>query len=311
MGAAVTRSRRLVGAALGLGLDRLLGEPPTRWHPLVHFGRLMDAIEGRLYRDERAAGVGYAGAGLAIGVLAGRLVTSSALATALSVGGRSLASSATAVAIPLEAGDLDAARARLTALVGRDPRDLGEAEVARAVVESLAENTVDAIVAPALFAAVFGARGALGYRAVNTMDAMVGHRSARYRRFGTAAARLDDVANWVPARVTALLVAMVRPRCARAVLRAVRDQAPAHPSPNSGVAEAAFAAALGLTLGGRNVYGDRVEVRPPLGTGRRARAGDIEAARRLSRDVTAALGLGLVAAAALVTRRRSREASWA
>ena len=311
MGAAVIPARRLVGAAIGLGLDRAFGEPPTRWHPLVHFGTLMGAIEERLYRDERAAGVGYAGAGLAIGLIAGRLVSSTALATALSVGGRSLASSASSVASPLEAGDLEAARARLTALVGRDPRALDEAEVARAVVESLAENTVDAIVAPALFAAVLGARGTLGYRAINTMDAMVGHRSLRYRHFGTAAARLDDVANWVPARVTAALVAMVRPRCARAVLRAVRDQAPAHPSPNSGVSEAAFAAALGLTLGGRNVYGDRVEVRPPLGTGRPARAGDIEAARRLSRDVTVALGLALVAVATLVTRRRMRGASWA
>ncbi|MHB8335560.1 MAG: adenosylcobinamide-phosphate synthase CbiB [Acidimicrobiales bacterium] len=311
MGAAVTPPRRLVGAALGLGLDRMFGEPPTRWHPLVYFGRLMGAIEGRIYRDERAAGVGYAGAGLALGVLAGRLVTSSTLATALSVGGRSLASSATAVATPLEAGDLDAARDALTALVGRDPRDLDATEVARAVVESLAENTVDAIVAPALFAAAFGARGALGYRAINTMDAMVGHRSDRYRRFGTAAARLDDVANWIPSRVTAALVVLVRPRAAWSVFRAVRDQAPDHPSPNSGVAEAAFAAALGLTLGGRNVYGDRVEVRPPLGTGRPAQARDIEAARRLSRDVTAALGLVLVGVATLVARRRSREASWA
>ncbi len=220
MGATVIPSRRLVGAAIGLGLDRAFGEPPTRWHPLVYFGTLMGAIEERLYRDERAAGVGYAGAGLALGLFAGRLVNSTALATALSVGGRSLASSASSVASPLEAGDHEAARARLTALVGRDTGDLDEAEVARAVVESLAENTVDAIVAPALFAAVLGARGTLGYRAINTMDAMVGHRSARYRHFGTAAARLDDVANWVPARVTAALVAMVRPRCARAVLHA-------------------------------------------------------------------------------------------
>ncbi len=306
----MTPARRLVGAALGLGLDRLFGEPPTRWHPLVYFGRLMGALEGRLYRDGRAAGVGYAGVGLALGVFAGRLVTSNALATALSVGGRSLSRAAREVAIPLAVGDLEGARTAVSALVGRDPRDLDEAEVARAAVESVAENTVDAIVAPALFAAAFGACGTLGYRAINTMDAMVGHRSARYRCFGTAAARLDDVVNWVPARVTAGLVAAVRPRAAWSVLRAVRDQAPAHPSPNSGVAEAAFAAALGVTLGGRNVYGERVEVRPPLGTGRPARAGDIDAARRLSRDVTIALALALAAAAALVTRRRSREGSW-
>lgn len=303
-------SGRLIGSALGLGLDRLLGEPPTRWHPLVHFGRLMGALEGRLYRDEFAAGARYAGAGLALGAAAGNLVTSNAAATALSVGGRSLARAAREVARPLEAGDLDLARSRLPALVGRDPRDLDEAGVARAVVESVAENTVDAIVAPALFAAAFGARGALGYRAINTMDAMVGHRSARYRRFGTAAARLDDVANWLPARVTAALVAAVRPRATRAILRAVRTQAPAHPSPNSGVAEAAFAAALGVTLGGANVYGDVVEVRPALGTGRAPRADDIAAACRLSRDVTAALALALVAAA-LVALGGSRSRRWA
>ncbi len=301
---------RALAAAIGLGLDRLVGEPPTRVHPLVHFGRVMGAVESRLYRDDRAAGFGYAGAGLALGALAGRIVRSTALATALSVGGRSLSHTAAEVAEPLEAGDLDEARSRLPALVGRDPSELDEAGIARAVVESVAENTVDAIVAPALCAAALGAAGALGYRAINTMDAMVGHRSARYRHFGTAAARLDDAANWVPARVTAGLVALTRPRTALAVLRAVRRQAPTHPSPNSGVAEAAFAAALGVTLGGRNVYGDRVEVRPALGTGRPARASDIAAARRLSRDVTAALALLLVGAA-LLARRSFRERSWA
>ncbi|HEX4866827.1 MAG TPA: cobalamin biosynthesis protein [Acidimicrobiales bacterium] len=118
--------------------------------------------------------------------------------------------------------------------------------------ESVAENTVDAVVAPALWAGLGGAAGALGYRAVNTMDAMVGHRSERYRRFGTPAARLDDAANWLPARVTA----------------------PAHPSPNAGVAEAAFAAALGVRLGGRSQYEERIEDRPRLGRGRPVRRDD-------------------------------------
>src|SRR5204863_6463621 len=124
--------------------------------------------------------------------------------------------------------------------VGRDPSELDESGVARAVVESVAENTVDAVVAPACWAAVFGAPGVLAHRAVNTLDAMVGHRSARYARFGWAAARLDDGAAWVPARLTAVLVALVRPRAARLVWQAVRRDAPAHPSPNAGVAEAAF-----------------------------------------------------------------------
>ena len=154
------------------------------------------------------------------------------------------------------------------------------------MVESVAENTVDALVAPAFWAAVCGAPGALGYRAVNTLDAMVGHRSTRYLAYGWASARLDDVANYLPARLTAALVAGVRPGRAAAVWRAVRSQAPAHPSPNAGVAEAAFAAALGVRLGGRNRYGDRVEHRPWLGQGRPAARADIRPAVRLSDDVS-------------------------
>jgi adenosylcobinamide-phosphate synthase len=137
------------------------------------------------------------------------------------------------------------------------------------------------------------------------MDAMVGHRSARYRRFGWASARLDDVANWVPARVTAALVAAARPARAGAVWAAVRRDAPGHPSPNSGVAEAAFAAALDLQLGGRNRYGDRVEDRPPLGRGRPPAAGDIAAAVALAADVERVLVAALVLAPA-VTRAARR-----
>jgi adenosylcobinamide-phosphate synthase len=192
----------------------------------------------------------------------------------------------------------------LPALVGRDAAELDAAGIARAVVESLAENTVDALVAPVVWAVLGGAAGALAYRAVNTMDAMVGHRSARYARYGWAAARLDDVANFVPARLTAGLVACVRPRRARAVLVAVRTQAGAHPSPNSGVAEAAFAAALGVRLGGTNTYGGRVEVRPQLGTGRPPGPSDIAGAARLSRQVGMALAAVLTAGGETARRRR-------
>ena len=170
---------------------------------------------------------------------------SAALSTGLAVAGRCLGESALTVGRALDRGDLGAARAALPALVGRDPAGLDEDEMARAVVESVAENTVNAVVAPAFWAAICGAPGALGYRAVNTMDAMVGHRSARYRAYGWASARLDDAANYLPARLTAALVAAVRPGSAAEIWRAVRNQAPAHPSPNAGVAEAAFAAALG------------------------------------------------------------------
>src|SRR5207249_2191873 len=121
------------------------------------------------------------------------------------------------------------ARALLPSLVGRDPTKLDEAEVARAVVESVAENTVDAVIAPICWALAAGAVGVAAYRAINTMDAMVGHRDARHERYGWASARLDDAANWLPARFAAVLVAGLRPQHMREIWRAVRDDAPAHP----------------------------------------------------------------------------------
>ena len=212
----------------------------------------------------------------------------------MAVAHNQLAAAAEDVAARLGADDLDGARARLPALVGRDPAGLDEKEISRAVVESVAENTVDAVVAPVLWALVGGAPGVLAYRAVNTMDAMVGHRSPRHLRYGWAAARLDDGANWLPARVTAALVGACRPRRAGDVWRAVRHDATAHPSPNAGVAEAAFAGALGVRLGGINRYGDRVEVRPSLGDGRAPDRSDIGPAVRLGRDVGRALAGAVV-----------------
>lgn len=276
-------------AAAGIVADRFLGEPPAPVHPVVAFGQVMRAVERALYGDARIPGVAHAVIGAGFGLVAGRVVGSTAVATWVAVAGRALGVAATDVGSALQAGDLSRARSLLPNLAGRDPSALDEKEVARAVVESVAENTVDAVVAPALWASLLGAPGALGYRAVNTLDAIVGHRSARYRHYGWASARLDDMAGWVPARVTAGLVAAVRPREARSVWTAVRTQAPAHPSPNAGVAEAAFAAALGLCLGGENRYGDRVEIRPALGSGRPAEPLDIGRAVDLSRDVSLAL----------------------
>ncbi len=282
-----------LGAAAGVLLDRLVPEPPGSVHPVVLFGFVMTSLERRLHRDGKFAGLVHAAAGVALGLGAGALVKSTALATSSAVAGRALGTAANEVGESLAAGDTVRARELLPALVGRDAAGLGTAEMARAVVESVAENTVDAVVAPAVWGAVAGAPGALGYRAVNTLDSMVGHPNSRYLNYGWASARLDDVAAWVPARLTAVLVALVRPGAARAVWAAVRDQAPAHPSPNAGVAEAAFAAALGVRLGGVNHYGERVEARPILGSGRGVEVMDIEAAVRLSRDVSAALAAGL------------------
>jgi adenosylcobinamide-phosphate synthase len=289
-------------AALGVLADRLLGEPPLSdaAHPVAVLGRVLGRIEAALYRDTRSAGVAHAAAGVLLGAAVGRMVPT-ALATWVAVSGRMLGDTATTIGRALSEGDLVAARRALPALVGRDPSGLDEAEIVRAVVESVAENTVDAVVAPALWAAVAGGAGALGYRAANTLDSMVGHRSPRYERFGWASARVDDAAGWVPARVTAGLVALVRPRRVTAVATAVRHVR--HPSPNAGVAEAAFAAALDVRLGGTNVYGDRVDVRPTLGDGPPPVVRDIGRAVRLSSDVALALTGGLALAAAARRKR--------
>jgi adenosylcobinamide-phosphate synthase len=265
----------------------------------------MTHLERVLHRPDRRSGVAYTAIGTLAGALAGSALTSTAAATYLSVAGRALAGAAREVAEPLLLGDVEEARRRLPSLVGRDATRLDEGEIARAVIESVAENTTDAVVAPAVWAVLGGAPGTLAYRAVNTMDAMVGHRSPRYERFGWASARLDDVANWVPARVTAALVVWSRPERAAAIWQAVRRDAPAHPSPNSGVAEAAFAAALGLRLGGENRYGDRTEVRASLGDGRPAQPGDINAAIRLALEVQRRLATVLLAASTVsfVTQR--------
>ncbi|MCW2576529.1 MAG: cobD, partial [Modestobacter sp.] len=231
--------------------------------------------------------LGTAGARLTAGRPLARTALTAA-ATWVVLGGTTLGRAATTMERHLTAGDLDTARAHLSSLAGRDPSGLGEAELVRATVESVAENTSDAAVAPLFWGAVAGLPGLLGYRAVNTLDAMVGYRSSRHARFGWAAARLDDVVNWVPARATAVLTVLTAPLAGGSPAGAwqtwQRDGA-AHPSPNAGRCEAALAGALGLRLGGRNVYGERVEERPTLGDGQPPVRGDIRRAVRLSRAV--------------------------
>ncbi len=222
------------------------------------------------------------------------------------LGGTSLVREGDALGRSLEAGDLDAARARIPHLCARDPALLDAAGMARAGVESLAENTSDAVVAPLLWGAVAGVPGLLGYRAVNTLDAMVGYRSARYARFGRAAARLDDVVNLVPARLTAVLTVLLAPavggRPADAV-RAWRRDAAGHPSPNAGPVEATAAGALGLRLGGRTEYAYGAEDRPALGDGRTPRPSDLRRTARLSRLLGGAAAAVAVVVAARVPSR--------
>jgi adenosylcobinamide-phosphate synthase len=308
-----TLAASAIGSALGYGLDRLLGDP-RRGHPVAGFGRLAGLLEKRLYADRRLAGVahvailvgGAAGLGAWLTRLSRNRPVAHALLTAgatwVVLGGRSLEREAAAVARRLDANDLPAAREQITHLVGRDPADLDAGELARACVESVAENTSDAVVAPLFWGAVAGVPGLLGYRAANTLDAMVGHRSARYLRFGWAAARLDDVLNWVPARfAAALTVALGADR--RGAARAALHDAAAHPSPNAGLVEAAFAGALGLRLGGTNRYGDELEDRGRLGDGRAPTAGDIARTLSLARRVgVAALAVALGVRVAEIVR---------
>ncbi|MFY1703918.1 cobalamin biosynthesis protein [Micromonospora sp. WMMA1923] len=298
-----------VGLVAGYALDTLLGDP-RRWHPVAGYGQAVAALERRTYRPDPLAGAVFTGLAVGAPVLLGVAATLAtrhrpvsravlvAAGTWTVLGGHTLRHEATVMRRALRRGDLLAARNRLGHLCGRDPALLEEPELARATVESVAENTSDAVVAPLLWGAFAGLPGLLGYRAVNTLDAMVGHRSPRYARFGTPAARLDDLLNLVPARLTGLLTIAVAPTAhgeREQAWRVWRRDRNDHPSPNAGQCEAAMAGALGVRLGGRNVYFGRSEVRPFLGDGPRPEARHLKRAARISGAVgLAALGVAAV-----------------
>ena len=303
------------GIAVGLAADALLGDP-RRGHPVAGFGTVAALLERRTHRDSRAVGAAYAsgltgaaallGAALVTGRGAGGTAALTALATWAVVGGTSLRREAAVMSHLLDGGDLDGARERLSHLCGRDSSQLDVAGLARATVESVAENTSDAVVGPLVWGAVAGVPGLLAYRAANTLDAMVGHRSPRHERFGWAAARTDDVLNIVPARLCAALTVVLAPVVdgrSRSALRAWRRDGHKHPSPNAGPVEAAFAGALGRTLGGRLAYAARVEDRPLLGDGPAPEVADIARAARLSAAVTVTAGALAVGARLLLDRR--------
>lgn len=298
---------RAGGIVLGIALDAAFGDP-RRFHPVAGFGRAAGALERRIWNDSRWRGTVFTavcvGTVTAAAAVASRLAAPSrparialtAAATWAAVGGRSLRGEGDALHALLTSGDLPAARQQLTHLVSRRTETLTADEIARATVESVAENASDAVVAPLLWGAVAGVPGLLGYRAVNTLDAMVGYLSERYERFGWASARLDDVVNYLPARATAVMVAgLMGGRAGEVWLRTERF-ARRHPSPNAGWCEAAYAAALRVTLGGRNTYGTRVEDRPLLGDGAAPAPADIARATRLTGRVTwltTALAVGI------------------
>ncbi|MCV7185875.1 cobalamin biosynthesis protein [Mycolicibacterium murale] len=300
--------RRAVGILAGYLADQILGDP-RRGHPVAGFGTAAAALERPLYRDSRWAGAVYTGvlvggAGLLGGALTG--AAGVAAATWVALGGRSLSATGARMADLLEADDLDGARALLPSLCGRDPEFLDGAGLARAALESIAENTSDAHVAPLMWAAVAGAPGVLAYRAVNTLDAMVGNFSPRYARFGWAAARLDDVANYVGARVGGLLTVACAPLVGgspRGAARAWFHDAAQHPSPNAGVVEAAFAGALEVRLGGPTQYRHELQIRPTLGDGRIPQVADLRRAVVLSRWVQLAAAVLAVSVASRTGRR--------
>ncbi|WP_327357053.1 cobalamin biosynthesis protein [Streptomyces sp. NBC_01304] len=305
------------GAAAGLFGDLLLGDP-RRGHPVAAFGRAAGAVERVLWRDHRGWGALHTavcvGGAVGAAALVSHAVRASrrasfaltAAATWAVVGGTSLGREARAIGGALAAGDVDVARERLPHLCGRDPQALDEDGIARAVVESVAENTSDAVVGALVWGAVGGVPGLVGFRAVNTLDAMVGHKSVKYRRYGWASARLDDVAGWPGARLTAAL-AVVAGGDRRGAAKAWREDADRHPSPNAGPVEAAFAGALGVRLGGTLSYGGRVEHRPVLNpAGRKVGVDDIERAVRLSRRVSWGALAVCAAARILVRKKRCR-----
>jgi adenosylcobinamide-phosphate synthase len=268
----------------GVALDALLGEPRTR-HPLVAFGRLANRLENRF----NSAGAGWRSHGVTAWFLA--VVPLTLLVTLLSwaplvgwwveiaalycaLGMRSLGEHITPVAQALRADDLPTARARVAYLVSRETAELDAPAVARAATESVLENGSDAVFAALFWFIVLGAPGVVLYRLSNTLDAMWGYRNERFERFGWAAAKIDDVLNYIPARLVALTYALLGQT--RLALRCWRTQAPHWDSPNAGPVMAAGAGALGVELGGPAVYHGQCHERAILGEGRPADAQAIE-----------------------------------
>ena len=281
---------------VALAADALFGDPDGLWcrvpHPVVLMGRLVAVLDhklnsgtGRKLKGALAillVAAVLAGLGVAIhdalAQIEGGWLIEGLLASTL-VAQKSLLQHVRAVTVPLSAGDLNAARTALGKIVGRDTAVLDEAGIARAAIESLAESTADGIVAPVFWGVLLGLPGLLIYKAVNTADSMIGHKDARYIDFGWAAARLDDLLNLVPARLTALLIALAAGNDRARSLHVAWRDGDKHASPNAGYPEAAMAGALGLRLGGPRHYEGEAHDTPWLGDGERvATAADLRRA---------------------------------
>lgn len=297
-------------AVVALALDVLMGWPQAVFarmgHPVTWIGQLIAALDRGMNRGAARRLKG----GLAVLLVVAAALVPAALiqawlgpwvAAVLAwplVAARSLDEHLRAVARPLRAGDLSGARAATAMIVGRDVSRADEAALARASLESLAENASDGVIAPLFWAAVGGLPGIAAYKAINTLDSMIGHRTPRHEAFGAFAARLDDVANLIPARLTALLIALAGGRRAPQALRCALADAPAHRSPNAGWPEGAMAGALGVRLSGPRMYGDRIAPEPWLNGGAPdPSAADLEAGIRIYRRCVALCGVLLLGAA--------------
>ncbi|MGQ0610820.1 MAG: adenosylcobinamide-phosphate synthase CbiB [Paracoccaceae bacterium] len=300
--------------ALAMAIDGVLGWPGRLYarigHPVTWLGRAIALADRRLNREGHSAALRrLAGCATLLAIVAlaalpawavarvlpggplGLLLTA-ALAWPL-IAARAMHDHVLAVAAPLSRGDLPAARQAVSMIVGRDPAALDEAGVARAALESLAENTSDGIVAPLFWGVLLGLPGIAAYKAVNTLDSMIGHRSPRHEAFGWASARFDDLVNLAPARLTGLIFALVSGAPGRA-LACMRADAARHRSPNAGWPEAAMAGALGIRLSGPRVYADRTAEEPWVnGAAPDPRPGDLQRGLSLYRRAMVALGAAL------------------
>lgn len=283
-----------------LAFDALFGDPDRLWrrvrHPVAWMGALIAALdrglndERRPFARRRSAGVAALAVLVAVAVAAGWLVEALlrpvpggsvllALLVSVFIAQRSLYEHVARVREAFACDGLSEARRAVSMIVGRDPESLDAAGVCRAAIESAAENFADGVVAPAFWFALFGLPGLLAYKAINTADSMIGHRTPRFEAFGWAAARMDDLANLVPARLAAALIALAAPRAGGRIgeaLRVMRRDASLHRSPNAGWPESAMAAALGLALAGPRRYGGEGIVEAPYlhAEGRRAAMAD-------------------------------------
>lgn len=312
----------MTGGELVMGsvVDALVGDPRWLPHPVRMMGRCIVSVDRRVRAicrtamSLRIAGICLAGGLPIVTYAVGALLIEEAdrlagwLGSVLSIGmasttlaARDLWDHVRAVNVPLQAGDLPAARQALAMVVGRDTADLSDSEVARATVETVAESAADGVIAPLFYLAIGGPPLALAYKAINTLDSMIGHKDERYADFGWASARLDDLANWIPARAAAVLLLLGAGLSTRQVTRIRQGwrvfwrDGGKHPSPNSGRPEAAMAGILGVRLGGINFYDGVAQERPILGAeGRSAQPGDIAFAAKIM-AVASVLGVCIAA----------------